>query len=171
MPITDLIPWKRREPVEQQEEESPGSGERALTTFQQEMNRLFDNFFGRSSLQPFGAFGSEWDAFSPRMDVVETDTEIRVSAELPGLDDEDIDVSLSSDQLTVSGEKTQEREEKGRNYYRTERSFGSFRRSIPLPCEVDVDRADAVFRKGVLTVTLPKKQETHPRTKIDVKTG
>ena len=156
MPITDLIPWKKKEPVQQEEERSLQDEEYPLLTFQQEMNRLFDSFFGRSAVAPFGGLGAGWDLFSPRVDVVETDTEVRVSAELPGLDDKDIDVSLSRGALTISGEKKHEKEERGRNYYHSERSFGSFRRSIPLPSEVQADKADAVFKNGVLTITLPK---------------
>ena len=158
MPITDLIPWKKKEPVQQDREGSPQGEEYPLLTFQQEMNRLFDDFFGGAALEPFGALGERWSLFSPRVDVVETDAEIRVSAELPGLDDKDIDVSLSRGELTISGEKRHEKEETGRNYYRSERSFGSFRRSIPLPGEVVTDKVNAVFKNGVLTITLPKKR-------------
>jgi HSP20 family protein len=142
-----------------------------LLTFQQEMNRLFDGFFGRSALEPFGGLGEGWGLFSPRVDVAETDKEVVVSAELPGLDDEDIDVSLSRGMLTISGEKKQEKEKKGRNYYRVERSYGSFRRSVRLPAEVDTGKVDAVFRKGVLTITLPKTAEAKARKRIAIKKG
>jgi HSP20 family protein len=142
-----------------------------LLTFQQEMNRLFDDFFGRSGLEPFGGWGEGWGLFSPRVDVAETDREVVVSAELPGLDDEDIDVSLSRGMLTISGEKKQEKEKKGRNYYRVERSYGSFQRSVPLPSEVDTGKVDAVFRKGVLTITLPKTAEAKARKRIAIKKG
>jgi len=169
MPITDLIPWRKKEPVEQAEDRLSLRTEHPMLTFQQEMNRLFDAFFGRSALEPFGTFGEGWDAFSPRMDLSETDQEIVVTADLPGLDDEDIDVSLSHGVLTVSGEKKQEKEEKGRNYHRVERSHGSFRRSIPLPCEVDDGKGDAVFQQGVLTITLPKKGDARTRKRIAVK--
>jgi HSP20 family protein len=168
MPIADLIPWKKKEPAQQEEERALQSERDPLLTFQQEMNQLFEDF-GRSALEPFGAFREGWDAFSPRMDVAESDTEIVVSAELPGLDDEDIDVSLSRGMLTISGEKRQGKEEKGRNYYRVERSYGSFQRSIPLPAEVDASKVDAVFRKGVLTITLPKTGEAKGRRRIVVK--
>lgn len=170
MPITDLIPWRKKQPVRQEEERSLQSAEHPLLTLQQEMNRLFDDFFGSRALEPFGALGEGWDAFSPQVDVVETDQEIRVSAELPGMDDEDIEVSLSRDVLTISGEKKQEKQEKGRDYYRAERSYGSFRRSVPLPAEVNADKVDAVFSKGVLTITLPKTAETADRKHITVKT-
>jgi len=165
MPITDLIPWRKKVPVERREETLSGE-EHRLTLFQHEMNRLFDQFFRGFDLAPFGG---EWAAFSPQVDVVEKDDEIVVSAELPGLDDKDIDVSLSNDTLTIRGEKKEEKEEKGRSYYRAERSYGSFTRSIPLPGEVDASKVDAVFQKGVLTVTLPRSGEARARKKIAVK--
>jgi HSP20 family protein len=133
MSITDLIPWKKKEPAQREKERAIQTSDQPFLTFQQEMNRLFDDFFGRSALEPFGAFRQEWDAFSPRVDVAETDSEIVVSAELPGLDDEDIEVNLARGLLTISGEKKQEKEKKGRNHYRVERSYGSFQRSVAMP--------------------------------------
>jgi HSP20 family protein len=103
------------------------------------------------------------------VDVVETDKEIQVAVELPGLEEKEIDVSLSPTTLTISGEKRQEKEEKGHNYVRAERSYGSFKRSIPLPSEVDASKADAVFQKGVLTVTLPKAVKAEARKRIAIK--
>ena len=169
MSISDLIPWKKKEPTQRQKERAIQTSDQPFLTFQQEMNRLFDDFFGRSALEPFGAFRQEWDAFSPRVDVAETDSEIVVSAELPGLDDEDIEVSLARGLLTISGEKKQEKEKKDRDYYRVERSYGSFQRSVALPSEVDANKVDAVFQKGVLTVTLPKKGGEKARKRISVK--
>lgn len=164
MAITDLIPWKRseREATTRVEMEHP------LRVFEREMNRLFDDF-----LSPFGSFG--WGderlvTFSPRVDVVENDKEVKISAELPGMEEKDINVSLARDALTISGEKREEKEDRGKNFYRMERSYGSFQRTIPLPCEVDSDRASATFKKGVLTITLPKTAEAQCRKKIPIKT-
>jgi HSP20 family protein len=171
MPITDLIPWRKKEPVQQEEERAIERAGQSPLSFQQEMNRLFDDFFGRSALEPFGSFRGGWDAFSPRVDVAESDTDIVVSAELPGLDDEDIDVSLSRGMLTISGEKKQKEEKKGRGYYRVERSYGSFQRSIPVPSEVEDGKIEAVFKKGVLTITLPKASKAKDRKRIAIKTG
>ena len=123
-----------------------------------------------AGLEPFGARRERWEAFDPRMDVVETDKEIKVSVELPGLEENEIYVGLSRNVLTISGEKRQEKEEKGHNYLRAERSYGSFRRSIPLPSEVDASKADAEFRNGVLTVTLPRAVKAQARKRIVVKT-
>jgi len=166
MAITDLIPWNRgrRQVPVRREEEHP------FLTLQRDMNRLFDEFFGGSWLAPFRTLEEEWSTFYPRVDVAETDAEIKVTAELPGLEPEDFEVSLSEDTLTIRGEKRQEREEKGRNYYRAERSYGSFQRSIPLPHIIDADKVNAEFSKGVLTVSLPKIAAREDRKKIVVKT-
>ncbi|GIK40693.1 MAG: hypothetical protein BroJett011_45260 [Chloroflexota bacterium] len=107
--------------------------------------------------------------FSPRVDVTENEKEVRITAELPGLEEKDIDVSLSNDVLTISGEKKAEREDKGDNYYRMERSYGSFHRSIPLPTEVDTDHCDATFKNGVLQITLPKVHLKESAKKITIK--
>jgi HSP20 family protein len=133
----------------------------------QEMNSLFDNFFSGFAPEPFE---TRLGAFSPRVDIAETDKEIKVTAELPGMDDKDIDVALTKDMLTIKGEKKEEKEEKGKNYYRMERSYGSFSRSIPLPSEIDTNKVKADFKKGILTVTLPKTPQAIKETKkIQVK--
>jgi HSP20 family protein len=142
---------------------------RPFGLLRQEMNRLFDNFFGGFEIEPFT--GGHLAAFSPSVDIKESDKEIRVSAELPGMDDKDIDVLLSKDSVTITGEKKEEKEDKGKDYYRIERSYGSFSRTIPLPAEVDTDKAKAEFKKGLLTVTLPKTAQAIKQTKkIAVKT-
>ena len=93
------------------------------------------------------------------------DLEIKVSAELPGMDEKDIDVSLTRDTLTIKGEKKEEKEDTGKDYYKMERSYGSFTRSIPLPVEVDTDKVQATFKKGVLEITLPKTAKAIQETK------
>lgn len=162
MAITDLVPWKRgkREvPVRREEVESP------FYALQREMNQLFDDFFSGFGLRPFGAF-------TPRVDLTESDKELKVIAELPGLDENDIEVSLAHNTLTISGEKKAETEDKGKNYYHLERSYGAFQRSIPLPNEVEADKVKADFKKGVLSITLPKTPEAQKRTKkIAIKAG
>jgi HSP20 family protein len=133
-----------------------------FSLLRQEMNSVFDNFLHGFEREPFaGRLG----AFSPSVDIKETDREIKVSAELPGMNDKDIDVSLTKDSLTIKGEKKEEKEDKGKNYYRMERSFGSFTRTVPLPAEVDTEKAKADFVKGVLTVTLPKTPKAIKDTK------
>jgi len=169
MPIRDLIPWRREEqklPIQRE-----GEYVSPMITFQQEMNRLFDEFFRGWGLTPWQGLGEmEW-TFSPQVDVVEDDKEIRVSAELPGMDADDVDISIAQGLLTISGEKREEKEDRGKNYYRMERSYGSFRRAIPLPVEVDENKAEAIFKKGVLTITLPKTAESQAKKRISIKKG
>lgn len=164
MTMRSLMPWRRgREDT---------VADNPIELFQRDMNRLFDDFFGRGfGLQPFGSWGEAWDRFSPRVDVVESDKDITVSAELPGLEENDIEVNLAQGVLTLRGEKRAEREDKGRNTYRAERIYGAFRRDIALPAEVDESKVDAVFKNGVLTITLPKTVESQTRKKIKIKSG
>jgi HSP20 family protein len=169
MPITDMIPWKRKEP--EPEERALQVRRDPFLSLPEQMNQLFDEFFRGWGLQPFGVGAEGWGAFSPNVDVVETDKDIRVAVELPGMEEKDIDVSVSQGTLTVSGEKKQEVEEKRHNFVRSERSYGAFQRSISLPSEVDTNKADAVFRKGVLTVTLPKTSTSQARKRITVKSS
>ena len=130
--------------------------------FRREMDRLFDNFFRGFDIEPFR--GTE-EFFNPSVDVVDNDKEIKVTAELPGLDEKDIEVSIAEDSLTIKGEKKKEKEEKGKNYHRTERTYGSFSRTIPLPVEVETDKAEATFKKGVLTIVMPKSAKALKETK------
>jgi len=101
----------------------------------------------------------------------ESDKQISITAELPGMDDKDIDISLTKDSLSIKGQKKEEKEDKGKDYYRMERSYGSFSRTIALPSEIDIDKVKAEFKKGLLTVTLPKTAKAIKETKkIPVKT-
>jgi HSP20 family protein len=162
MTITDLIPWKR-----QKREVAPS---RSQDEWLDDMNRLFDGFFGRGasgSLTPFA--GEAWGTFYPQVDVEESDKEIILSAELPGIDSKNIDITVSRNVLTIRGEKKGERETKGKNYTYAERSYGSFERSIALPATVKEEKAQAKFDKGVLTITLPKTAPSKSPRRIDVK--
>jgi len=167
MAIFDLTPWKRGDKnVVVRREEEP------FYTLRREMDRVFDDFFGNFGLTPFGgSFTEQYGAFNPRVDITETDQEVKIAAELPGLDEKDIEVSLTGDRLTLSGEKKAEKEDKGENYYRMERSYGSFQRTIPLPIEVETDKVEATFKNGVLTVVLPKMATVQNRKKIAIKTS
>lgn len=130
------------------------------------MNRLFDDFFNDFPLAPRpGDGGLAAFSFSPRVDVSETDKEVRVSAELPGMDEKDITVEMDDEAITIRGERKAEKEEKGKNWYTREQSYGSFHRMIPLPASVAGEKANAKFRKGVLTITVPKKEEEQARRK------
>jgi HSP20 family protein len=129
-----------------------------------EMDALFEGFFSDRGESAPGLKG-----FNPRVDVAESDREIRLTAELPGVDEKDVEVALTRDGITIKGEKRSEKEDKGEENYWLERSYGSFRRTFSLPCEVDSDKASASFKKGVLTVTLPKTAQAAKNKKIEVK--
>jgi len=108
----------------------------------------------------------------PAVDVTQTDKGYEITAELPGMEEKDIDVKLANGILTIRGEKRDEKEEKKNDYYVRERSFGSFERSFQVPENVDTDKVSASFKKGVLTVMLPKSAEAQKtEKKIEVKAG
>jgi HSP20 family protein len=143
--------------------------------FRSDMDRLFDRFstgFGLPSwprafdLEPAATYSA------PAVDVAETEKAYTVTAELPGMDEKDIDVSVTGDLLVIKGEKRQEKEEKEKNYYLSERSYGLFQRAFTLPTGIDRDKIAAEFAKGVLTLTLPKSAEAQEKQKkIEVKKG
>jgi len=134
--------------------------------FQREMNRLFDDFFTDFPLARRRGEGEGAAlAFRPRVDVAETEKEVKVSAELPGLDEKDVSVDMDDEAVTIRGEKKEEKEEKGKNWHTREQSYGSFYRVVALPASVDGARAKARFKKGVLTVTAPKREEAQPKRK------
>lgn len=149
-----------------------GNGERvpsvfdSLTSLRDEMNHLFDNFFtGAERRAPtlFRGYEPAWwqmrrgGALAPAIDIVENDKEIVMTAELPGMKEQDVEVVLRDDMLTVKGEKKTERKEEKENYHLAERHYGAFERSFRLPDSAVADRIKADFADGVLTVTVPKK--------------
>ena len=160
-----LVPWrKRHEVATTQEKEHP------ILTLQRQMNHLFDDMLGDMWGGGFrwpvpAAWGRPTDFIVPKVDIAETDDEIQVSADLPGLDEKDIKVTLDENLLTIQGEKKAEHEEKQKNYHLMERSYGSFQRSIPLPVGVEQKKVRASFKKGVLQVTLPKLPEAKTQRK------
>jgi HSP20 family protein len=142
---------------------------RPLDMFRGGIGRLFDDFFTGFSIRPFSSLMDELETFSPRIDMTEDEKAIYVNAELPGLEEKDIEISLSSDRITISGEKKDETESRGDNYFCSERSYGSFTRVLPIE-GVDLEKVDAVFKKGVLNITMPKLAgEKRPHKKISVK--
>ena len=156
MAMRSLIPG-RREPQSDMLQQDP------FWTLRNEMDRVFDSF-------RWPGYGST--DLSPRVDVSETDKELDIDAELPGLDDKDIDVTLHRGVLTIRGEKKSEREERDKNYRLSERSYGSFSRSIELPFDADPGKVSAKFEKGVLHIAIPKPPEAAAKsTKIPVKPG
>lgn len=137
---------------------------RDLSDIQSEMSRVFDSFFGR----PFPVGGVE-RVWAPAVNVYETNDELVISAELPGLNEKDIHLSITGDMLTLKGERRWNQEVKPESYYRSERWFGKFERTLPLPMPVQADKVKAKYRDGVLAITLPKAEEIKPKEiKIDV---
>ena len=136
---------------------------RDLFDLQKQINKLFDSSFSRLPQQ----FVSE-DIFTPVIDLYEKDNEYVVEAELPGLKQNEINVSMEDDILTISGERKREKEVKRENFYRSERSYGKFVRRIALPQDADKEKVKASYKDGVLKVSIPKSEEAKPK-KIDVK--
>lgn len=147
-----------------------------------EIDRLFDDFqpsgWWRSPFpRPKFSMDIDWPSkgewqIAPAMDLVERDKEYEITAELPGLDEKNIDIKLANGMLTIKGEKSEEKEEREKEYYLSERRYGSFQRSFQLPDGIDADKISANFAKGVLTVKLPKSAEAKKNEKkIAVKGG
>ena len=133
-----------------------------------EMDTLFDNFFRGFAIEPFTMASG---AFQPRINVADGEKDINISIELPGMDEKDMEISLAKDSITVKGEKKEEKEEKGKNFHRMERSYGSFSRTIPLPVEIDQNKVEATYKQGVLNIVLPKTEKAVKETKkISIKT-
>jgi HSP20 family protein len=139
---------------------------RELTTIRDEMNRLFDDFFSGFPERGREMFESER---APRVDIAETDENVVVTAELPGVNQDNVNITVVNDVLTLKGKKKEEKEIKKENYHRIERSYGSFQRSVSLPTGVQADKAKATYKDGILTITIPKAEETKPKSiKINV---
>jgi HSP20 family protein len=156
MNVRGLIPWGRgqeRSPLAtMRDREDP------FAMLHREIDRLFENAFSRLDFGlPMRAFSTAW----PAMEVSETDSGLRVVAELPGMEEKDVDVILDGDVLTIRGERREAVEDEGRRF--SERWYGAFERRIPLPYKVDEDRIEASFDNGLLSVTLPRSAEAEER--------
>lgn len=149
-------------------ESSPGVFQPVME-LQSEMNRIFRNFFEDSPVRR--DFGSN-DVFYPRLDVTESAEGIRITVDMPGMSEKDIELTVSDHTLMISGERRSEEESKDQNVYRRERSYGMFRRAVPLPETIDMEKIDARCDQGVLTINLPKNKEARKNwRKINVKSG
>ena len=149
-------------------------------TLRREVDRLFDEFRPAGWRLPFrrpSAFELTWPRMegwqvAPAMDMVEKGNAFEITAELPGLDEKNVEIKLSNGNLTIKGEKKEEKEEREKEYYLSERRYGSFQRMFRVPEDVDTDKIEASFRNGVLTVTLPKSPAAKQSEKqISVKAG
>lgn len=162
MSVRDLIPWRRGN------EQTPAmfrdEDRNPFLSLHREMNRLFDDAFRGfetrwPSSAPIGSDRGGW----PSVEIAETDKQWKVCAEVPGMDEKDIEVLVEDGLLTLRGEKRSEIEDKEKQF--SERYYGHFERRIPLPSDLESDRAEAAFKNGVLTVTLPKSAAASPRVK------
>ncbi len=165
-------------PINQKTSAPAGRGTQSLfqpfESLREEVDRIFDEFtrgFGRWPLgrrfleaEPM-RYETSFGVSVPAVDVVEKEKEYQLLAELPGLDEKDVEVSVADDILTIKGEKKEEKEEKAKNYYVSERRYGTFQRSFQLPAGVDAEKIEANFQKGILTVTLPKAPEALKKEK------
>jgi HSP20 family protein len=173
MNVKKWIPWnwfKKEEeeatttvPVQRPSAHEPGlSLGNSLAQFHREFDRLFDQAF-----RGFDRFPSSWSrpllphmngsVLKPTLDLSATDKEYAITLEIPGVDEKDVRLEIVDDTLTIQGEKKQENEQKSKDFYRMERSYGSFRRVLSLPQDADQEHVKATFMKGVLTVTLPRR--------------
>ncbi len=157
--------------------ESPRLPAHPFARMHREMDRIFEDFFtgfGLMSPEGSGIFpASVTDRWlKPSVDISAGDNEYTIHVELPGITQKDVQVELTGDTLRIRGEKRQESEDKGKEYYRVERSYGSFQRVLSLPEDADGDKIEAKFKDGVMTITLPRKESAKPKAKrIDVKTN
>ena len=149
---------------------APSAGFNPIGRLHQDISQIFDNFlseFGAVPFEfsrPFGA-GLADATLRPTLDLSATDKEYTISVEIPGVDEKDLRIELDKDTLIIRGEKKLEKEEKERNYYRMERAYGSFQRMLSLPEDADREALKAAFKKGVLTVTMPRKALEHTNVK------
>lgn len=173
-------PEKTEEKKTEQKAERPAALQewRPFENLRREVDRLFDDFGQGFWRSPFRRSLTELEPLwsgrlaAPAVDIVESDKAYELTAELPGMEEKNIEVKVANGGLSIKGEKKEEKEEKKKDYYLSERRYGSFERYFTLPEGVDADKIEATFKNGVLTVTLPKKPEAQkPVKKIDVKTA
>lgn len=158
MSVRDLIPWNRNNPsLFRDDDRNP------FFSLHREMNRLFDDAFRGLDNRLPAAFAPSFGAGWPSVEIAETDKEVKVTAEVPGLEEKDIEVLLDNGILTLKGEKRSETEDKEKQF--SERYFGRFERRIQLGADVEEDKVDARFKNGVLTVTLPKSAKAQSQVK------
>lgn len=159
MRMKDLIPFR--------ENRALSGGSDPFLALQHEMNRLFDDLWRGFDLpaRGNGGLGLVSGTSVPRVDVSEDEKAIRVTADLPGLEEKDVDVTFADGLLTIRGETHDESEDSGRRYYVKERSYGAFQRALAVGAEVDEDKIEAKFKNGLLTVVLPKTEEAKGKVK------
>jgi HSP20 family protein len=174
--IRELVPKKAKKShlpvnVERYTGFEPDAWSRSFLDLRKATNRLFDDFYKNLRMPlmdeeaPWAFKTDIWESNWPRVDMSESDNDIVITAELPGVDKDSVDISVTDNRITISGEKREQQNLEERGYYKTERSYGSFQRSFYLPCKVESDKVDAHFTDGVLTVNLPKSMAESERIK------
>ncbi|MBR0707982.1 Hsp20/alpha crystallin family protein [Bradyrhizobium liaoningense] len=158
MAITDLIPWGRGRDLTTRR----GEDYNPVLTLHREMNRLFDDVFRGFDAVPFGGGFFDQSMKWPSIELNESEKDVKVTAELPGLDENDVQVELTNGVLSIKGEKKTETEDKDRKF--SERYYGRFERRIPIE-DVDQDKVSAAFKNGVLTITMPKLPQAESKVK------
>lgn len=171
MALGEMVPWRWGSLRRSGRDEKAVEGFRGeIASLHREMDRLFESLWndGFSS----SLLSRDWPLTDvmPQLDVTEDDKSFSIKVDLPGMDEKDVDVTLSDRLITIRGKKEEDEETREKDYYRRERTYGSFRRSIEIPAAVDASKIDASFRKGVLTINLPKTREAQEKVKhIEVK--
>ena len=155
----NLIPWRRKR------EEGVGSDqpEHSLAQLRRETDSLVERFFRDLWGWSESGFPAMGLLTAPRTDLADSENELTVRMEVPGVDPKDVDIKITNGVLTVRGEKKADKEEKNKNYHYVERQFGSFHRTVQLPSTVDPDKVDAAYKNGVLTITITKQPEAKPK--------
>ncbi|HEX5957067.1 MAG TPA: Hsp20/alpha crystallin family protein [Hyphomicrobiaceae bacterium] len=166
MNLKPLIPWREKS-------QTPAIREGffdPLVTFRREVDRMFDDFFNGMRPRTPWPLGNGWQGLTPVIDVTETEKEVVITAELPGVNEKEVEVTIADDLLTIKGEKKTELEQENGDATYMERRFGSFSRSVRLPFEVKDEKVDAKYDKGVLTIRVPKPAEIQKAVRrIEVK--
>lgn len=163
MTVKDLLPFGRTAvPVSR--------GVNPVATFQDDINRLFQDYFGDTSVSSWLRGREPGFSVNPAIDIAENEQNFIITAELPGIDPKDIQVSASEGYVTIKGEKQQQEKVEREGYFRQERSFGEFQRVVALPDTANLDKVDANFKHGVLTLHIPKKAGTQSKAhRIEIK--
>ena len=151
----DILPWKRKK-------------DSRTTEFHRDIDSMYDRFFERNFLPSSFMLGNE--KWNPSLDISEGRKNITVRAEIPGIEAKDFDISIDGRFLSIRGEKKKEREKKEETYYRVERSYGYFNRTIELPAEVDPNKVNASYKRGVLKIKLRKAKESEVK-RIEIQTN
>ncbi|HZD53240.1 MAG TPA: Hsp20/alpha crystallin family protein [Woeseiaceae bacterium] len=170
MALGEMVPWRWGNLRGAREDKTFENFRSDITSLHREMDRLFENLWSEGFAYPL--LSEHWarPEVIPQLDISEDDTTYAVKIDLPGMEEKDVDVTLSDRVLTIRGKKEEDKEAKEKNFYRRERAFGSFRRSIEIPSATDVSKIEASFHAGVLTIQLPKTKEAQDKVKrIEVK--